>query len=112
MKKTFTLGVLTLVGLVAIGSLTGCVCTRLKKLSGPDFEKEAQKCSDMSDITWTYYIGASHQRAYLEHCLFLGKANVTTIYWTPLTELRTNLVTQLKTGGRPWTNWSDRTKQP
>jgi hypothetical protein len=99
---------------IALGvglALAGCASTRIKQLSGDAFLKQADQISQVSSFTWTSYVGISHQRAYLEygHPAFIGKGVSTTVYWTPLAELPTNLVMQLKSGTPPWTNWADKT---
>jgi hypothetical protein len=87
--------------------LTGCACTRIKQLSGSEFQKQANQCNLAGSFSWTTYVGVSHQNAYLEygHPAFVGKGTRITVYWTPLSELPGNLVAQLKAGTPPWTNW-------
>ena len=63
---------------------------------------------------WYNYIGISHERAYLEYGNYIftsaNRPHVV-IYWTPLSELQTNLVQELKDGHPPWTNWMDKSEQ-
>jgi len=93
--------------------LTGCTGTRIKRLSGPAFLKQAEQTEQVGSFVWTSYIGSTQQKAYLEygHPAFIGGGMQTTVYWTPLSELPTNIVAQIKTGTRPWTNWMDRVGQ-
>ena len=112
MKRILIIGsVILAVGVGAI-SLTGCACTRIKQLSGDEFRKEAQRTDQMNSFRYTSFIGNTHQRAYLEsgYPAFIGKGMRTTVYWTPLSELPTNLVAQMKAGTPPWTNWMDKIK--
>jgi len=77
---------ISVVVVVAVGAsilaLAGCACTRIKQLSGDEFQKQAQKCSLMESFQWTTYVGISQQNAYLEygHPAFIGKGTSTTIY--------------------------------
>ena len=99
MKRILIIGsVILAVGVGAI-SLTGCACTRIKQLSGDEFRKEAQRTDQMNSFRYTSFIGNTHQRAYLEsgYPAFIGKGMRTTVYWTPLSELPTNLVAQMNT---------------
>lgn len=102
-------------GLVlAATMLSGCAGTRIKQLTGPEFLEEAKHTDQLNSFMWTGYIGSSHQRAYLEygHPAFIGKGMSVTILWTPLEELPSNIVAQIKAGSPPWTNWSDKVGQP
>ena len=106
---------LTCVVLAAIADLivTSCAGTRIKQLSGPEFLKQAAQTEQVGSFAWTSYIGSTYQRAYLEygHPAFIGSGMQTTVYWTPLSELPSNVVTQISAGMRPWTNWMDRVGQ-
>jgi hypothetical protein len=95
------------IGIFASLFLAGCAGTRIKRLSGTDFMMKAEAISQPSSFVWYHYIGTSYQRAYLEygHPAFIGKGVSTTVYWTPLSELPTNVTSQLKAGNPPWTNW-------
>lgn len=90
--------------------LTGCAGTRIQQLSGPAFLKQAEQTDQVGSFAWTSYIGSTQLRAYLEygHPAFVGSGIQTTVYWTPLSELPSNVVAQIRTGTRPWTNWMDR----
>ena len=104
------LGVLVLI----MAIITGCAGTRIQKLSGPEFLEEAKHTDEMNSFFWTSYIGNSYQRAYLEygHAALIGKGAIVTVYWTPISELPSNIVEQIKTRVPPWTNWSDKVGQP
>ena len=112
MKRILIIGTVILAVTAGILSLTGCACTRIKQLSGDEFQKQARQCNLMGSFAWTSYIGISHQNAYLEygHPAFIGKGTSTTVYWTPLSQLPSNLVAQMKEGTPPWTNWMDTIK--
>jgi hypothetical protein len=112
MKRIMISGVVILTVGAVILVLTGCACTRIKQLSGDEFQKQAQQCNLVESFQWTSYVGTSHQNAYLEygHPAFIGKGMRTTVFWTPLSELPSNLVAQIKAGTPPWTNWMDKIK--
>ncbi len=114
MKRTLIIG--TVILAIGTGSLllSGCAGTRIKQLSGDEFQKQAQQCNLMGSFAGTFYIGRSYQNAYLEygHPAFIGKGMSTTVYWTPLSELPTNVVTQMKSGRLPWANWMDNFPAP
>ena len=76
--------------------------------------EEAKHTDEMSSFFWTSYIGSSHQRAYLEygHQALIGKGMSITVYWTPISELPSNIAAQIKARVPPWTNWSDHVSQP
>lgn len=95
-------------------SLCGCAGTRIKQLSGPDFIKRAGQTEQINSFSWTRYVGSTGERAYLEygHPALLGAGAQVSVYWTPLSELPSNVVAQIKAGARPWTNWTDRTVPP
>jgi|GEM_PF-1164686 len=90
--------------------ITGCAGTRIEQLSGSEFLKQAEQTNQISSFNWTSYIGSSEQRAYLEYGYpaFIGKGMRVTLYWTPISELPSNIVTQIKAGIPPWKNWRDR----
>lgn len=92
----------------------GCVGTRIEQLSGSEFLKQAEQTNQVSSFNWTSYIGSSDQRAYLEYGYpaFIGKGMRMTIYWTPISELPRNIVTQINDGIPPWKNWRDRLPKP
>ena len=99
----------TIAGLI----LTGCAGTRITQLSGPEFLKKAEQTQQIGSFAWTSYIGSTYHRAYLEygHPAFLGSGMQTTVYWTPVSELPSNIVVQIQAGIRPWTNWMDSVSQ-
>ena len=84
----------------------GCASTRIKEVSGGDFIKHAQQTDVLGSFAWTSYIGSTHDRVYLEygHQAFIGNGMQVTVFCTPLSELPSNIVTQIKNGVRPWTN--------
>lgn len=108
MKRILISGVVTLTVGAVILVLTGCASTRIKQLSGDEFQKQAQQCNLLESFQWTSYVGTSHQNAYLEYGYpaIIGKGMRTTVFWTPLSELPGNLVAQMKAGTPPWTNWN------
>ena len=68
--------------------------------------KKTELISEMNSAIGCQYIGASEQRAYLEYWDVIGSRDGRTIvYWTPLSELPTNVVKQLKAGNPPWKPW-------
>jgi hypothetical protein len=112
MKTKLIIGISIAVGVAASVFLAGCACTRIKQLSGAEFQKQAGQCEQMNSFNWTSYIGVSQQRAYLEYGYpaLVGSGMRTTVYWTPLADLPSNVVRQLRTGSPPWTNWMDKAK--
>jgi hypothetical protein len=90
--------------------LSGCAGTSIKRLTGSEFLEKAKHTDELNSFMWTGYIGSSHQRAYLEygHPAFIGKGMSVMIFWTPLDELPNDIVSQIKAGSPPWTNWSDK----
>jgi len=112
MKRILISGIVILTVGAVILVLTGCACTRIKQLSGNEFQKQAQQCNLVESFQWTSYVGISHQNAYVEYGYpaFIGKGIRTTVFWTPLSELPSNLVAQMKAGTPPWTNWTDKIK--
>ena len=100
--------------IVAATMLSGCAGTSIKRLTGPEFMEQARRTDELNSFMWTGYIGTRHQRAYLEsgHPAFIGEGMSVTIFWTPLDELPSNIVAQIKAGSPPWTNWADKFGQP
>ena len=92
------------------GTLAGCAGTRVERLSGPEFLAQAGQTDVMGSYVWTSYIGSTGQRAYLEygHPALVGGGVRMTVYWTPMTELPSNVVLRIKAGAPPWTNWTPR----
>lgn len=113
MKTIPTYTLTLLVGVIAGVLLSGCAGTRIKQLSGMEFQNRAKEMEVVSSFSWMTYIGHSHQRAYLEsgHPAFVGKGTRTTVLWTPLSELPDELVQKLKAGTPPWTPWSFNTNK-
>lgn len=94
--------------------LAGCAGTKIMQLSGQDFLKQAEQTNQISSFNWTSYIGCTDQRAYLEYGYpaMLGNGTRVTVYWTPISELPSNVVAQIKAGAPPWKNWRDRVPKP
>ena len=107
MKQTLIGLVAVVFGVTYIVTIAGCASTKIRRLSGEEFVKHAEGVGSPGSFASTTYIGVSYQRAYLEyeHPAFIGKGNMTTVYWTPLEELPGDLASQLKAGTPPWTNW-------
>ena len=99
---------------VGLSLILGCASTRIKGVSADEFLKHVQQADLLGSFVWTSYIGSTHDRAYLEygHPAFIGSGMQLTVLWTPLSELPSNVVTQIKNGVRPWTNAMDRIGQP
>ena len=85
-----------LIILIAI-LLTGCSATRIKKLSGEEFEKLMEKSGLMNSMCWVQYIGASYDRVYIEigSVPFFTGENKVTIWWTYISELSEELSTRI-----------------
>lgn len=86
--------------------LCGCASTRIKRLSGKEFLAQAKEIEQINSLYWTTYVGSSSERAYLEHGYpaFAGNGTITTVLWTPLSELPDEIVQELKIGASPWKN--------
>ena len=100
--------------LAAVSVMVGCAGTRIKQLSGSEFLKQAEQTAQLNSFQWTSYIGTGNDRAYLEYgypSLF-GSGMRVTVFWTPFSQLPSNLVSELRSGKRPWTNSMDRIGQP
>ena len=113
MKKIMIAGMVLALG-AAVALMVGCASTRIKEVSGAEFLQHAQQTDLLGSFVWTSYIGSTHDRAYLEygHPAFIGSGVQVTVFWTPLSELPSNVVTQITNGVRPWTNAMDRIGQP
>jgi hypothetical protein len=112
MRLILTIG--TTLGLVITTSLLlGCASTRVKKLSGQHFLQKAAQTDILGSYVWTSYIGNTHDKAYLEygHPALIGSGMKVTVYWTPLSELPSNIVARIKNGAQPWTNAMDKIGQ-
>ena len=113
MKQLLTCGAIVVAAALAAAGLTGCASTRIKHVSGAEFLKYAENTALPQSFVWDDYVGSSHGRAYLEygHPAFIGSGDQVTVFWTELSELPSNIVTQINTGVRPWTNAMDRIGQ-
>ena len=102
-----------IVGLAIGMMVASCAGTRIKQLSGDEFLKEAQRTDQVNSILYTDYIGSTPERAYLEsgYPALIGRGMRTTVYWVPVSDLPGNVVSQLKSGIPPWTNWMQRVSQ-
>ena len=108
--KTKNIATYTLVLLAGLSIgiiLPGCAGTRIKQLSGTEFQNRAKEIEIANSFNWMTYIGHSHQRAYLEsgHPAYIGKGTKTIVLWTPLSELPDELVKKLKAENPPWKPW-------
>ena len=106
--------IVLVVGLAIGLMVASCASTRIKQLSGEEFLKEAQRTDQMNSFLYTSYIGSSPQRAYLEsgYPAFIGRGMRATVYWVAVSDLPSNIVSQIKSGIPPWTNWMQRVSQP
>ena len=114
MKKRLILLSLTILLVTGVALIVGCASTSIKRLPADRFIAKAQGVRWPGSFVWATYVGASHQRAYLEegHPAFIGNGIITTVYWTPLSEFPTNLAAQIRQGRPPWTNWTENISQP
>ena len=112
MRKLLVVG-MVLVFVAGLNLIFGCASTRIKEVSGGDFLKHAQQTDVRGSFAWTSYIGSTHDRAYLEygHPAFIGNGMQVTVFCTPLSELPSNIVTQIKSGVRPWANAEEKIGQ-
>jgi hypothetical protein len=112
MRKLMIVGIVVALGAMATLML-GCASTRIKEVSGSEFLTHAQQADLLGSFAWTSYVGSTHDRAYLEcgHPAFIGSGMQVTVFWTPFSELPSNVVTQIRNGVRPWTNAMDRIGQ-
>ena len=81
-------------------AMSGCGSTRIRRLSGPEFVQQVERGKVISSFSWTTYIGSTGNRAYLEHgeAPFAWRGSRTTVYWTPLAELPSDVVDSLEKG--------------
>jgi hypothetical protein len=102
-----------LAGVVLAFSLSGCASTKIERLSGQEFLRQANQISQMNSFQWTSYVGSSPDRAYLEYGYpaLIGRGARITVYWTFLSELPSDIAAQLKAGNPPWTPWQPATNR-
>lgn len=102
-----------LVGSIVGFIVSGCVGTRIERLSGQEFLNQADQISRLNSFHWTSYVGSSSGRAYLEfgYPTPFGKGTRTTVYWTFLSELPEDIALKLKAGNPPWTPWQPETNR-
>lgn len=113
--KTILTHISVLVVGIALGMMVAsCAGTRIRQLSRDEFLKEARRTEQVNSFRYTDYIGSTPQRAYLEsgYPALIGRGMRTTVYWVPVSELPSDIVSQLKSGIPPWTNWMQRVSQP
>lgn len=85
--------------------MMGCSSTtKVKRLSGSEFLKQAKQTQLIGSFNWTTYIGSTKNRVYLEYGYMspIRKGASTTIYWTPINELPAEIVEKLKSGEEIW----------
>ena len=114
MKRNWAIA-LFLLGTVTLTVLfSGCVGTRIGKLSGEEFQRVASQTDLLGSFAQYSYIGNTHDRVYLEyqHPSFIGKGVQLTVYWTFTKDLPSNIVEQIHKGETPWTNAIDKIVQP
>ena len=94
--------------------VAGCASTSIKRLTAKEFLKEASHVGEMNSFRYACYVGSTPQRAYLEtgYPAIMGEGMRVTVYWVPVTELPTNVISQLNAGQSPWTNWMPRVREP
>jgi len=114
MKRIPTLISIIVLAASSAVALFGCASTSIKHVSGDEFLKYAGSTAWLQSFVWDNYIGSTDQRVYLEygHPAFIGKGAQMTVYWTELSELPSNVIVQIRSGARPWTNATDRIGQP
>jgi hypothetical protein len=83
---------------------SSCASSRIKRLSGVEFLRQAEEMKQTSSFNWTTYVGASGSRAYLEsgYPALIGEGTRTTVYWTPLKELPPEVAAQIKADRPKW----------
>lgn len=79
-------------------------CSSLNRVSGDEFIKQAQHIHVLESAQSTSYIGASKTSAYLEHWRAspLSSKGETSVIWTPISELPTDVAQKIKAGQNPW----------
>jgi hypothetical protein len=103
MKAISTRVAVLLVGATLGFLLSGCASTTIKRLSGPEFVRQANQIGQLNSAHWTSYIGSSPGRAYLEfgYPAPFGKGSRTKVCWTLLSDLPPDLASKLKAGDPP-----------
>ncbi len=97
MRKIFRLGAFAILCLLLPG------CSNLKQVDASGFLELTKEIGQIEKIRGTMFIGVSKSRVYLErweHSFFSGYE--LTVYWTPLSGLPKELVTDLRAGKNPW----------
>lgn len=92
------------IGVVCGLLLIGCAGTSVKRVSATEFMKRAAPQQRVNSACWQTYIGCSGTKAYVEFGspAFMGGGVRTTVYWTPLSELSSNLVAGLRACQSKW----------
>ena len=92
----------------------GCASTSIKRLTAAEFLQEATHVGEMNSFRYACYVGSTPQRVYLEtgYPAVIGEGMRVTVYWVPVTELPTNIISQLNAGQPPWTNWTPKVREP
>ena len=113
MKRNWAIA-LFLLGTVTLTVLfSGCAGTRIRKVSGEEFQRLAGQTDILGSFAQYSYIGNTQDRVYLEyqHPSFIGKGVQLTVYWTFANDLPSDIVEEIQKGRRPWTNAIDRIVQ-
>ena len=82
-------------------------CSSVKRIDAQTFLQHGKDSSLLGSATSYDVIGISHDRAYIQYdtIVTLSGRPATYVYWTPLSELPTNIVTDLRNGKDPWRQW-------
>ena len=84
--------------------LAGCSSTKLKHVDAETFLRYAEPTSSMT-LEFPIYIGSSHDNVYLEfqnYVPLIRTPPVTTVYWTELDSLPSEISEMIKSGHSPW----------
>lgn len=113
MKRNWVIALSLLVAVSLTVLFSGCAGTRIRKVSGEEFQRLAGQTDILGSFAQYSYIGNTQDRVYLEyqHPSFIGKGVQLTVYWTFTNDLPSGLVEEIQKGQKPWTNAIDRIVQ-
>ena len=91
--------------IILLAVFTGCSSTKIHHLNSEEFLNQAELTDGLCSSVGVQYIGASHNRVYLETYTFSlnpFRDSITIIHWTELEGLPLEIVEQIRSGNSPW----------
>ena len=96
------------VALASFVWLVGCGSPRLQHVSAAEFVERAQIAGEAHSAQWATFVGATAERAYLEHgtlsnaaSSLAGGAPTVVVFWTELDRLPADVADVLRAGETP-----------